>query len=281
MKHKLIRLAKETQRIYASSEMTVYSGYTTLYVLMAMVPLLTLVIGLVNLVPTVSLQSLQSAMQTLLPDVPQVQSLFQVVIANVNRRSGTLAISVSLIVSLWSASTGVAAIQDGLRKISGTAGSYVKQRAAALLYTLLFILLIPALLIFQVLRGSIETFIRFLDRTLQIPEVANAMLRFMEFSGFLTIPAMVLVILLTYTFLQGERRRLRLQLPGALFTTVLWLGFSSAYSLFISRFWQASSVYGSMAAIFLAALWLRTITMILFYGAALNEALLRLRRNDS
>ena len=39
MKEKLVSVAKETQRLYGENEMSVYAGYTTLYVLMAMVPL--------------------------------------------------------------------------------------------------------------------------------------------------------------------------------------------------------------------------------------------------
>ena len=280
MTRKIIDLAKRTQRIYAGNEMGVYSGYATLYILMSMIPLLTLVIGLVNLVPTVDLESLKDVVQTLLPDVPQVQTLFDIVIANVDRQTGTLAVSVSAITSLWSASTGVAAIQDGLQKISGTGGSFIRKRGAALLYTLLFVLLIPALLVFRVLRGSIETLIASLNQALNIPDIASWLLRFMEYSGLITVAAMVLVILLTYTFLQGGRRRLRLHLPGAVFTTVLWLAFSAFFEIFITRFWKASSLYGSLAAIFLAAMWLKSITMILFYGAALNEALLEDRQTE-
>ena len=280
MTRMIIDLAKRTQRIYAGNEMGVYSGYATLYILMAMIPLLTLVIGLVNLVPTVDLESLKDVVQKLLPDVPQVQTMFDIVIANVDRQTGTLAVSVSVVASLWSASAGVAAIQAGLQKISGTGGSFIRKRAAALLYTLLFVLLIPALLVFRVLRGSIETLIASLNQALNIPDIASWLLRFMEYSGLITVAAMVLVILLTYTFLQGGRRRLRLQLPGAVFTTVLWLAFSAFFEIFITRFWKASSLYGSLAAIFLAAMWLKSITMILFYGAALNEALLEDRQTE-
>ena len=183
----------------------------------------------------------------------------------------------SLLVSLWSASNGVNALQMGLHKISGKTGSFVRDRAAALLYTLLFLLLIPALFIFRVLRGSIEELIVFINHWLNIPDVATRLISFVEYSGLISAVVMVVVILLTYTFLQGQRRKLRFQLPGALFTTILWLAFSRLYEFFIQRFWQASSLYGSFASIFLAAMWLKTIMMILFYGAALNEALIRRR----
>ena len=277
MKEKLVSVAKETQRLYSENEMSVYAGYTTLYILMAMVPLLTLLIGVVNLLPDVSLQHVEEALQKLLPSIPQVRGMVHTMITNLNRRAGSLAISVSLLVSLWSASNGVNALQMGLHKISGKTGSFVRDRAAALLYTLLFLLLIPALFIFRVLRGSIEELIVFINHWLNIPDIASKLINFVEYSGLITAGVMVVVILLTYTFLQGQRRKLRFQLPGALFTTILWLVFSRLYEFFIQRFWQASSLYGSFASIFLAAMWLKTIMMILFYGAALNEALNRRR----
>ena len=266
-------LIADTQRIYLDNQMSVYAGYTTLYILMAMVPLLTLLIGVVNLLPDVSLQHVESVIQDLLPNVTELRSMLHNIIANVNRRAGTLAISVSLIASLWSASNGVSAIQLALRKISGRGGSFFRRRAAAMLYTLIFIALIPALFIFRVLRGSLEQLIVVINRALNIPDIAGRIVDFIEYSGVVTAVVMAAVILLAYSFLPGDHRKPRTQLPGALFSTVLWLAFSRLFELFIERFWQASSIYGSLASIFLTALWLKTITMILLYGAALNEAI--------
>ena len=273
-KNGFMSVVRETIRVYTVNEMSVYAGYTTLYILMAMVPLLTLVIGVVNLLPDVSLQHVEQALHDLLPNLPEVHSLLHNIIANVNRQAGSLAVSVSVVATLWSASNGVNAIQMGLSKISGTGGSYLRQRSAAMLYTVLFIALIPAMFIFRVLRGSIETLINALNEWLNIPDIAGRILNFMEYSGLVTAAAMAIIILFAYTYLQGVRRKLRYQLPGTLFTTLLWLGFSSLFEIFIKRFWQASSLYGSLASVFLAAMWLKTIVMILFYGAALNEALI-------
>ena len=273
-KNGLVRVVGETIRIYTANEMSVYAGYTTLYILMAMVPLLTLMIGVVNLLPDVSLQHVEQALHDLLPNLPEVHSMLHNIIANVNRQAGSLAVSVSVVATLWSASNGVNAIQMGLSKISGTGGSYLREWGAAMLYTVLFIALIPAMFIFRVLRGSIETLINALNTWLNIPDIAGRVMNFMEYSGLITVAAMAIIILFAYTYLQGVRRKLRYQLPGTLFTTLLWLGFSSLFEMFIKRFWQASSLYGSLASVFLAAMWLKTIVMILFYGAALNEALI-------
>ena len=268
-------LIADTQRIYLDNQMSVYAGYTTLYILMAMVPLLSLLIGVVNLLPDVSLQHVENVLWELLPNIPELRSMLHTVILNVNRRAGTLAISLSLAASLWSASNGVSAIQLALRKISGRGGSFFRRRAAALLYTLIFIALIPALFIFRVLRGSIEQLIVAINQALNIPDIANRLVDFIEYSGVITAVVMAAVILLAYSFLPGDHRKPRTQLPGAVFATVLWLAFSRLFELFIERFWQASSLYGSLASIFLTAMWLKTIMMILLYGAALNEAISR------
>ena len=281
MEKKKTNLILETVKVYADNEMSVYAGYATLHILMAMVPLMTLVIGLVNILPDVSLQHLETVLNDLLPDIEEVNALVHGIISNVNRQAGTLAISLSAIATLWSASTGVNALQTGLCKISGSSGSFIKRRAMALLYTLIFIALIPALLIFRVLRGSIEDLIGAVNRWLNIPDIAGRLLAFMEYSGLITAIVMAVVVLLAYTYLRGDRQKLRYQLPGTLFTTVLWLVFSRLFEIFIQRFWQASSLYGSLAAMFLAAMWLKAIVMIFFYGASLNETLMRRRSEDA
>lgn len=281
MEKKKTNLILETVKVYADNEMSVYAGYATLYILMAMVPLMTLVIGLVNILPDVSLQHLETVLNDLLPDIEEVNVLVHGIISNVNRQAGTLAISLSAIATLWSASTGVNALQTGLCKISGSSGSFIKRRAMALLYTLIFIALIPALLIFRVLRGSIEDLIGAVNRWLNIPDIAGRLLAFMEYSGLITAIVMAVVVLLAYTYLRGDRQKLRYQLPGTLFTTVLWLVFSRLFEIFIQSFWHASSLYGSLASMFLAAMWLKAIVMIFFYGAALNETLNRRRNEDA
>ena len=76
-----------------------------------------------------------------------------------------------------------------------------------------------------------------------------------------------------YRFFPGGVRTLRSQIPGAVFTTVLWTLFSALFSLFIPRFWRASSIYGSLASVFLVALWTRYSIVILLTGAVLNRTL--------
>ena len=197
-------------------------------------------------------------------------------IPDFNPQTGTVVISVSLLIMLWYASNGVFAIQLGLMRISSNRQSVFRRRISAMIFTVLFIFMIIGLLIFRVLRRSISDFGLRLALLFQMPEISEFLHEILKDGGLITTVGMGFIVVMTYTFLQGQLRRIRRQLPGAVFTTILWIIFSELFEWFISEFWNASALYGSLAALFLTALWLRTIMTILFLGAALNEVLSRM-----
>ena len=90
----------------------------------------------------------------------------------------------------------------------------------------------------------------------------------------------LLVILQIYAVLPDTRRTLKSQLPGALLSVVCWFVFTKLFSSFIPRFYKASSLYGSLASLFLLLLWLRFVVMILFAGAVLNRILEEEQQKD-
>ena len=108
---------------------------------------------------------------------------------------------------------------------------------------------------------------------LQLPEIAVRINSILEYTGIVTVAAMLLVILLTFTFLPSGKRKMKKQLPGSVFSCIAWIFFTKAFGYFITRFWRMSSVYGTLAAVFLAAMWLKFIITFLFYGASLNRAI--------
>ena len=271
--NKYIRLIKDTLALFGNNEMAVYAGYATLHILMAMVPLLMLVISIVNIMPGYSAADFSAFIFSYLPEIPQVKDMLSEVIANLNRQSGGLIVSISALTTLWSASSGVSSIQMGLEKLYGTVRPSLKGKPAALLFTLLYILLIPSMLIFQVLGSSITGLIETVLAGIGLEALASRIILLFRYSGIIALVLMVFVILLTYACLPNGKRTVRSQLPGAVFSCVLWALFTLAFAFFIPRFWKASSVYGSLAAVFLAAMWLEIIITILFYGAALNKAI--------
>ena len=268
-----ISLIKRTVEVFSKHEMSVYSGNATYYFMVSTVPLLMLIISIINLLPWFTVEDVSNFLMDSVPDIPQIRTTIVSIIFNLNRYSGTMVVSAFALACLWTGSHGISALMVGLEKINHTQRKYIRTRLKAILYAVLFSLLIPSMLLFQMLRSSIEDLITNLFEVLMFPEIAVRINNILEYSGIITLAAMILIIVLTFTFLPSGKRKIRNQLPGSIFSSFMWAFFTKAFGYFITRFWKMSSVYGTLAAVFLIAMWLRFIMTFLFYGASLNRAL--------
>jgi len=269
--NKLVHTIKHLLGLYKQEEIDVYAAYATLYILMALMPLLMLVIAVVNMMPWFSANDLTEMLFSVLPDLSQVKSMFLGIVSNLNVQSSGLLASVAALTSLWSASSGVSAIQRGLQKVTigAEAGRFDKPKAV--LFTFLFIIMVLALLVFGVLGDSIRTLLVSIGESFGIEELMSRVSSIMHVSNIFVLLFAVLVITLMFCYLPGGRRTMKSQLPGAILTIVAWVVFTVVFSFFISRFWSASAIYGSLAAIFLMTMWLRYMLTILFVGAGYNQ----------
>ena len=164
-------------------------------------------------------------------------------------------------------------------KLSGLIGKgmvLAKATLKRLLFTLMIIILIPALLVFEMLGDSIAGLICSSIEKLDIKGL-NSLMPYVDsifnVTALVVIAFALLVILEIFAHLPDKRRTLKSQLPGAILTGVCWLAFTELFSFFIPRFYHASSLYGSLASLFLLLLWLRFVVMILFGGGVLNRTL--------
>ena len=72
-----------------------------------------------------------------------------------------------------------------------------------------------------------------------------------------------------YRFLPNVRLRYVDQLPGALLTAALWMLLSWLFSLYLGRF-GASSVYGSLATVAFALMWIYWCISLTLLGGCFN-----------
>jgi membrane protein len=75
--------------------------------------------------------------------------------------------------------------------------------------------------------------------------------------------------------------KLRWVVPGAAVTTILWLGASILFSLYVENFASYDATFGSLAAAVILMLWIYYSTMIFVFGARLNAELELLTKRDS
>ena len=278
--------------IFQNNSMMIYSGNATLFIVTAMPPFIMLIISIVNLLPGYTTNDVTTVLFQMLPDLEPIKELVVSLIMNIKQQSGGILASVAAITTLWSASNGVDAIQKGLDQldqdqakstaegkktnIKKTGKILIMSVLKRLIFTLIVVILIPAMLVFEMLGDSIAATICNTIKKMGpegLDETMSAIDSFFHISSLVVIGFAVLVIVLMYAVLPLKKRSFRSQLPGALFAGICWLVFTKLFSFFIPRFYHASSLYGSLASIFMIFIWLRFVVMILFVGGVLNHAL--------
>ena len=272
-KEEIIPLLKRTVEVYTKHEMGIYAGNATYYLLISFVPFLMMINSIINILPWFSIDDISNFLMKVVPDIPQLRTAIVSIIKNLNRQSGTIVIYAFAFTCLWSGSHGVSALMAGLEKINHTQRNYFLDKPKAIIYSILFSLLIPSMLFFQMLRAPIKDLVTRIFTFLSLQQIGHRINQILRFSGIITIAAMTLIIVMTFTFLPAGKRKIIHQLPGSVLTSVLWVVFTNAFGYFITRFWKLSTVYGTLAAVFLASMWLRFIITFLFYGASLNRAI--------
>ena len=199
--------------------------------------------------------------------------------SNLRSQSTGLLASVSAVTALWSASGGVTKIQTGLVKITPGAEKSLRDKPAALVCTLILVVLIPVVLIANVMGDALAELLTNLSSIIGFDSIVGFVISVIRCSGVMSAVVAVLLILGMYTWLPGGKRSWRHQLPGAVFCSACWLIFTIVFSRFVPLFWK-SSVYGSLASIFLFITWARILFLILFLGGALNGALAAERNGE-
>ncbi|MBR0456380.1 MAG: YihY/virulence factor BrkB family protein [Firmicutes bacterium] len=287
--------------MFQDNNMSVYSGYATLFIVTAVFPCIILIISIVNLIPGYSAKDVADILFQILPDLGSIEDFAVSLLLDIKDQSGGLLASAAAVTTLWSASKGVMAIQKGLNQLdSEDVVSEAKDEAEVetkedkkrgllekgiaiakpilkrLAFTLMLIILIPALLIFEMLGDSLANTICSAVKKAN-PDVLNSTLEnidsFFHISSLVVILLALLVIMIIFAKLPAKGRTLKSQLPGALATGICWFLFTELFAFFIPRFYHASNLYGSLASLFLVLLWLRFIVMILFAGGVLNRTL--------
>ena len=288
--------------LFQDNKMSVYSGYATLFIVTAVFPCIILIISIVNLIPGYSAEDVAGVLFQILPDLGSVKELVVSLMMDIKDESGGLLASAAAVTTLWSASKGVMAIQKGLdepdseeldreaneeeEKMTGLLAKGIaiaKPILKRLLFTLMLIILIPALLIFEMLGDSLAGAICSAVKKAN-PDVLNSTLQsidsFFKISSFVVILLALLVIMIIFAKLPAKQRTLKSQFPGALATGICWFLFTELFAFFIPRFYHASNLYGSLASLFLLLLWLRFIVTILFGGCVLNRTLEERKTNE-
>ncbi len=252
------------------------------FILLSIVPIISLILAVTTYLPLTQQDVLHLMMQ-FIPD--DLIGYVQDIIADLYSRAGKTVISVSAIAMLWSASKGIAALMDGFNsmyQLRQDNSNWLVSRCIAIVYTILFILLfVIAMCGYVTVSHYYQEYIK---GAFEIESAMRTVLLLIRYViGWLLFYAFLLMM---YVILPGgfglpigkEEKvnlgvRIRQQMPGAAFAAVAWLVISRVVVIYIDYFPSLSLMYGSLAGIVIAMLWLYFCMYSIFIGAVINYLL--------
>jgi len=196
------------------------------------------------------------------PLAPEIHSILTV------PRTGLL--SISAIVTVWSAMAGV----DSIRVSLNRAYDLKETRSLWILYlqSVLFVigaavvlLAFSLLIVFgPVILINVETYAPALRGSFDALDRWRFPIAILLLTGWL---------LICHRLLPAKRLTIREVLPGVLLTVLVWILLSSAYSIYLLRFGTFVSTYASLSGLFAAMFFLYLAALVLILGGEVNRVI--------
>ncbi len=276
MKERLLRglgYLRESFALFTRNDMLVYAGNASMLIILAIFPFLILTLSVINLIPGFSPETVMTFLDEMFPDLNVFRDLIGGIVATVQSQSSGVLISVSALITLWSASKGITALQTGLRKLRVRKRAWIHHKAVALVFTLVLTLLLPVFILLNIQGHSLVEMISRWSAMAPLRKLLENARAVLRIHRLITTALLLPVLMGIYSLLPGHRLPARRVFPGALVAAVGSAVFTYGFSYFISVATHASVLYGSLASLFLIILWLRIVVALVFFGACLNRTL--------
>lgn len=260
---KMIQIVKAFLEQTNTKHLGAYASSAAFFMFLSLIPILLLLCSIIPYTP-VTEANLMSILTNLLPDV--ISPLVVGIVAEVYDQSGAV-VSITALATIWSAAKGILALVKGLNVINDVkeTRNYIVLRLQSCLYTIILLVSIVLMLIIVVFGGVlVQAVVEW------IPRMSYLMEFFMSIRFVFSLCILIIFFMILYSWLPNEKVRIKTQIPGAVFTSVVWSVFSWGFSLYVSRF-AAFSVYGSLSTLIMIMIWMYICMYIILLGALINR----------
>ncbi len=238
------------------------------YIFVSLVPLIMLLISLLQYTPLTE-EMVLAALGDYVPESMYV--LVRRVISGVYSTAGTT-ITLSIVLTLWSASAGVKALMRGIDAVydAERLDNYIVFRAKAIAYLLLLALVLIVSFVVVALGGKLIDLGLAQLEGLALPGALSFLLGGFRYLRFVIVMALLTVVFaLLYRWMPAGHAKGRCW-PGAVFTAVSWVVFSGIYSVYASVS-DKYGAYGFLGSILVAMIWIYFCFMFLLVGGYINH----------
>lgn len=196
------------------------------------------------------------------PLAPEIHSILTV------PRTGLL--SLSAIVTVWSAMAGVDSIRVGLNRaydLKETRSFWVLylQSVLFVVFAAIVLLAFSLLIVFgPVILVTVEHY---------APGIRGSFDELDRWRFPIAILLLTGWLLICHRVLPAKRLTIREVLPGVLLTVLVWIILSVAYSIYLVRFGAFVSTYASLSGLFGAMFFLYLAALVLIFGGEVNRVI--------
>jgi membrane protein len=236
------------------------------YVMLALFPAITAFVSLFGLVADpAQVQAQFENLRGVIPD-DGWRVLNDQLTAVASAQTSKLGISalIALVVALWSAGAGVRAMMTALN----IAYHEHERRGFFRFYATAFLFTIGIALLGIVSLGVI-VIVPLLLNLVDLGGITQVLVKLMPWLVLAGFVVVALGVLYRYGASRHEPKT-RWVSWGATLATVLWIGASLVFSIYVSNFGSYNETYGALAAVMILLLWLWISAFIVLLGAELN-----------
>ncbi|MBM7708137.1 YihY/virulence factor BrkB family protein [Enterococcus lemanii] len=246
------------------SEMTQGSIVIAYYLLLSLFPLL---IAVGNVLPFLQINpnTIMPYLQEVIPE-PIYEFLGPAIQDLLTQSSGSL-LSFSALLTLWSASVSMNALQLALNKAYGVKNreNFIIVRIVSVLTVFVLLLAIVGVTIVvgagKLILDQLQPIFLFSDHWIST---------FQTVKWPLTVVALLTLMAVIYSVIPNVKVHLRSILPGAFFATIGWMVLSQGFGIYARYFASRLSAYQIIGSFIVLMLWLNFAAMIIILGGIIN-----------
>lgn len=233
-----------------------------------------------SLLPSLNIPHLEQAILDLLRQVLPAQSadLFDVTVRYVASEAKGGLLIFGLVLSLWSASSGVSSVMDQLNVIHDVKDRrpFWKAKATAIVLMLFFALLVIASLSLVVFGGEIQSWLASIIGWSEPLRVF-----FASFRWVIIAASLLLCLAAAYRHGPDADVEFRFISPGNVSAAVLIALASMGFRFYVSEFGNYSATYGNLAAMIILMLWMYMAGIAVLMGSEVDKIVCRHRSDPS
>ena len=261
---RLIRAALEMKRDMERSHVGAYAAQSAYFIMLSFLPLMIMLLSMIQYTH-IGKADIYELIQEIVP--VGFQSWILGIVDEMYSHT-MAAVSLSAIVTAWSAGKSFMALNRGMNAICKVERNpnYILMRLRGAVYALFFVSLLLVSLLLIVFGHSIH-----LLAEKHFPLLAIFTRILLSFRLVIMLALFILFFALLYKILPNRKAGFFEQLPGAVFASIGWYLFSFGFSMYIEWRNGRFDMYGSLTPLVLFMFWLYFVMYIVLIGMEINQ----------